>query len=79
MTITDQAAKKLGVAASGLIDGPTCWIDGTWEDGALHPGATAARGGTGYGADGYPVAGHGSGRIHLGKPATERLWVRRVQ
>ena len=23
------------------------------------------------------VAGHGSGRIHLGKPATERLWVRR--
>ena len=33
MTITDQAARKLGVAASGLIDGPTCWIDGTWEDG----------------------------------------------
>src|SRR6202050_885952 len=25
------------------------------------------------------VAGHGSGRIHLGKPATERLWVRRLQ
>jgi DtxR family transcriptional regulator, iron-dependent repressor len=24
------------------------------------------------------VAGHGSARIHLGKPATERLWVRRV-
>jgi DtxR family Mn-dependent transcriptional regulator len=23
------------------------------------------------------VAGHGSGRLHLGKPATERLWVRR--
>ncbi|MDE3170692.1 MAG: metal-dependent transcriptional regulator [Acidobacteriota bacterium] len=22
------------------------------------------------------VAGHGSGRIHLGKPATERIWVR---
>ena len=33
MTITDQAARKLGVTASGLIDGPTCWIDGTWEDG----------------------------------------------
>src|ERR1700722_14381340 len=32
MTITDQAARKLGVAASGLIDGPTCWIDGNWED-----------------------------------------------
>src|SRR5271156_1185040 len=24
------------------------------------------------------VLGHGSGRIHLGKPATERLWVRRL-
>jgi S-adenosylmethionine:diacylglycerol 3-amino-3-carboxypropyl transferase len=22
------------------------------------------------------VAGHGSARIHLGKPATERIWVR---
>jgi hypothetical protein len=33
MTITDQAARKLGETASGLIDGPTCWIDGTWEDG----------------------------------------------
>ncbi|HEY6323471.1 MAG TPA: GH92 family glycosyl hydrolase, partial [Thermoanaerobaculia bacterium] len=34
---------------------------GTWEDGALKPGATAARGGTTYGDDGYPVAGKGSG------------------
>jgi len=25
------------------------------------------------------VAGHGAARIHLGKPATERLWVRRLQ
>ena len=25
------------------------------------------------------VAGHGSARIHLGKPSTERLWVRRLQ
>jgi hypothetical protein len=24
------------------------------------------------------VAGRGSARIHLGKPATERLWVRRI-
>jgi len=24
------------------------------------------------------VSGHGSARIHLGKPATERLWVRRI-
>jgi len=34
---------------------------GTWEDGALKPGAVAARGGTTYGGDGYPVAGKGSG------------------
>jgi len=24
------------------------------------------------------VSGHGAGRIHLGKPATERIWVRRL-
>jgi hypothetical protein len=24
------------------------------------------------------VAGHGSARSHLGKPATERIWVRRL-
>jgi hypothetical protein len=24
------------------------------------------------------VAGYGSARLHLGKPATERLWVRRI-
>jgi predicted alpha-1,2-mannosidase len=34
---------------------------GTWSDGALTPGAATARGGTGYGADGAPIAGHGSG------------------
>ncbi len=34
---------------------------GTWEDQHLEPGATAARGGTGYGGDGYPVVGKGSG------------------
>jgi len=34
---------------------------GTWEDGELHPGENTARGGTGYGGDGYPVAGRGSG------------------
>ena len=34
---------------------------GTWEDAALHAGTTAARGGTGYGKDGFPEAGKGSG------------------
>ena len=34
---------------------------GTWEDAALKPGATSARGGTGYGKDGFPEAGKGSG------------------
>ncbi|MEO7430940.1 MAG: GH92 family glycosyl hydrolase [Dokdonella sp.] len=34
---------------------------GTWEDGTLHPGSTVARGGTGYGTDGFPPAGKGSG------------------
>jgi len=27
---------------------------------------------------GLTVAGHGSTRVHLGKPATERIWVRRI-
>jgi predicted alpha-1,2-mannosidase len=34
---------------------------GTWEDATLHAGATAAHGGTGYGKDGFPEAGKGSG------------------
>jgi predicted alpha-1,2-mannosidase len=34
---------------------------GTWQDATLKPGATSAKGGTGYGADGYPEAGKGSG------------------
>lgn len=34
---------------------------GTWKDDTLTPGATAASGGTGYGSDGNPVAGKGSG------------------
>jgi aldehyde dehydrogenase (NAD+) len=33
MSITNQVGRNLGVTASGLIDGPTCWIDGTWEEG----------------------------------------------
>src|SRR5256714_292671 len=34
---------------------------GTWEDDKLKAGGTSAAGGTTYGADGYPVAGKGSG------------------
>jgi predicted alpha-1,2-mannosidase len=34
---------------------------GTWTDAAVTPGATEARGGTGYGDDGFPAPGKGSG------------------
>ncbi len=34
---------------------------GAWKDTALQPGATRAEGGTGFGAKGFPEAGHGSG------------------
>ena len=34
---------------------------GTWTDGTVNPGSTEAHGGTGYGADGFPVPGKGSG------------------
>ena len=34
---------------------------GTWTDGALSNGSAEARGGTGYGEDGFPVPGRGSG------------------
>lgn len=34
---------------------------GTWQNDALRPEATSARGGTTYGAEGYPPAGMGSG------------------
>ncbi len=34
---------------------------GAWQDAAVHGGATAAQGGTGYDAKGFPVAGKGSG------------------
>ena len=36
-------------------------VGGTWADGAVNPGAIEAEGGTGYGGDGFPVAGKGSG------------------
>jgi predicted alpha-1,2-mannosidase len=34
---------------------------GTWQDDELRPGTTSAKGGTSYGAGGYPPAGKGSG------------------
>ncbi|WP_243041360.1 GH92 family glycosyl hydrolase [Dyella sedimenti] len=34
---------------------------GAWQDAAVQPGHTSARGGTGYGAKGFPDAGKGSG------------------
>jgi predicted alpha-1,2-mannosidase len=34
---------------------------GTWHDTVVHKGATSARGGTGYGAKGFPPTGKGSG------------------
>jgi predicted alpha-1,2-mannosidase len=34
---------------------------GTWVDGEVKPGSTSASGGTGYGTDGIPPAGKGSG------------------
>jgi predicted alpha-1,2-mannosidase len=36
-------------------------VGGTWTDGALAPGATSAQGGTGYGTEGAPPGGKGSG------------------
>ena len=36
-------------------------VGGTWTDGTLHPGATSASGGTGYGKNGFPEPGKGSG------------------
>jgi predicted alpha-1,2-mannosidase len=36
-------------------------VGGTWTDGSVTPGSAEARGGTGYGEDGFPVPGRGSG------------------
>jgi aldehyde dehydrogenase (NAD+) len=33
MTLTQDSGRQMGTAARGLIDGPTCWINGVWEDG----------------------------------------------
>jgi predicted alpha-1,2-mannosidase len=45
---------------------------GTWEDATLHAGATTAHGGTGYGKDGFPEAGKGSGAWLRFDTQTER-------
>jgi predicted alpha-1,2-mannosidase len=34
---------------------------GTWQDGTVRPNTTSASGGTGWGSDGFPVKGKGSG------------------
>jgi predicted alpha-1,2-mannosidase len=45
-------------------------VGGTWADAVLHPKATTASGGTGYGKDGFPRPGKGSGGwISFGKQA----------
>lgn len=51
---------------------------GTWHDATLTPGSTQARGGTGYGKDGYPPPGKGSGawlRFDTRESATVNLRV----
>lgn len=36
-------------------------VGGTWTDATLHPGAAEAEGGSGFGHDGFPLPGKGSG------------------
>jgi predicted alpha-1,2-mannosidase len=36
-------------------------VGGTWRDGSVKPGSVEGQGGTGYGDDGFPVPGKGSG------------------
>ncbi|MFJ1989947.1 GH92 family glycosyl hydrolase [Streptomyces asiaticus] len=50
---------------------------GTWRDGTLRPGTTSAEGGSGgYGGDGRPVAGKGSGGYLQFAPGTRRVGVK---
>lgn len=46
---------------------------GTWTDTTLHPGATSASGGTGYGSNGIPAAGKGSGAYVTFAGGTEKV------
>jgi predicted alpha-1,2-mannosidase len=53
-------------------------VGGTWADGAVTAGSTAAQGGTGYGEDGFPVPGKGSGGWISFDPATTPTVTMRV-
>jgi predicted alpha-1,2-mannosidase len=44
---------------------------GAWHDTTLSPGATASEGGTGFGPEGFPETGHGSGVYLTFAPGTE--------
>ncbi|MYV51511.1 glycoside hydrolase family 92 protein [Streptomyces sp. SID3212] len=46
---------------------------GTWTDTTLNPGSTSASGGTGYGSNGIPAAGKGSGAYVTFAPGTARV------
>lgn len=51
---------------------------GTWTDDAVTPGGTEAHGGTGYGKDGFPVPGKGSGGWIRFDPAKARTVTMRI-
>jgi predicted alpha-1,2-mannosidase len=53
---------------------------GTWTNGNVSPGSTTASGGTGWGNDGFPIAGQGSGGYVTfdtsdGKPVNVRVGI----
>jgi predicted alpha-1,2-mannosidase len=53
---------------------------GTWQNDSVSAGSTTASGGTGYGSDGFPVAGRGSGGFVTfdttdGKPVNVRVGI----
>jgi predicted alpha-1,2-mannosidase len=51
---------------------------GTWSDTTIHPGATDARGGSGYGEDGFPIPGKGSGGWITFDPAKSPVVTMRI-
>ena len=53
-------------------------VGGTWTDTTLHPGATDARGGSGYGEDGFPVPAKGSGGWIAFDPAKSPVVTMRI-
>ncbi|WP_019832351.1 GH92 family glycosyl hydrolase [Sphingomonas sp. PR090111-T3T-6A] len=56
----DRARQYYRLHFVAVFDQPFT-VGGTWTDTTLHPGATDAQGGSGYGADGFPLPGKGSG------------------